>query len=101
MSVSDKIMETAIKVAELETKLERLTAISKQQTEDITDIKKDTEKLIELFRTLTTALQVGIRFTVSLGKVIQWIAGLFLLMAAVYTTLAATFGIKIGFGPRP
>jgi len=76
-------------VAKLETQLRSNTSLTNQ-------IKKDTTDLLELFHTFTTAMKLGVKLTLSLGKIVQWMAGIVIAGGVLYTTYYhIRFGISI------
>ncbi len=73
-------------IAEIKTKLMSNTAITNQ-------IKKDTADILELFHTFTTAMKFGMKFTLTMGKLIQWIAAVLIAVGVIYTTY---YNLKFG-----
>lgn len=94
MAALQTIEQTASYVEALEKRVTSLEIQLIKNTEITNQIKSDTEQLLSLFKTFTIAMQLGMKFTISLGKLLQWIAGLIVAGGVLYTFWAnVKFGI--------
>lgn len=86
-----RLLTLESRVVELEAKLEKNSATTDQ-------IRKDTQELLTLFHTFTSAIHLGMKFTLSVGRLVQWIAGLIVAGGVLYTFY---YNIRFSFTSTP
>lgn len=93
MSALQSIDEINAKFTELENEVASIQTALRSNTAVTNQIKKDTADLLALFHTFTAAMQIGMKVTLTVGKTIQWIAGILVAIVAIYT---AYYNLKFG-----
>lgn len=84
MAALQTIEEIATRQIDLENQIAAIQTQLRSNTAVTNQIRTDTKELLELFHTFTTAMRMGMKFTLTLGKVIRWIAGIISAAVIIY-----------------